>query len=202
MVTQSRKLDALAVETAQGMAALDPRDRRQGQSRSAPTPSGERFWPSGRAVGGTRPPLEHAQVVRWRTCRASGSGVFASIQRRTSDMPWAKRVGPARIGVPTWKACCARERDFPAAATSRWNPGPSAGVLCSGDAPGCRVDPGRLEAIGTLSAPGLALFDRGRVGILRGETPRPYRAGLRCGSDGLRGESMAGTRRGARFPSS
>jgi predicted amidohydrolase YtcJ len=59
-------------------------------------------------AGGTRPRIEHAQVVAAEDLpRFSFEGVIASMQptHATSDMPWAeKRVGPSRIaGAYAWK---------------------------------------------------------------------------------------------------
>ena len=59
-------------------------------------------------AGGTRPRIEHAQVVAVEDLpRFAFEGVIASMQptHATSDMPWAeKRVGPDRIGgAYAWK---------------------------------------------------------------------------------------------------
>jgi predicted amidohydrolase YtcJ len=59
-------------------------------------------------AGGTRPRIEHAQVVALSDIPRFGSeGVIASIQptHATSDMPWAEqRVGPERIrGAYAWQ---------------------------------------------------------------------------------------------------
>jgi len=59
-------------------------------------------------AGGTRPRVEHAQVVAAEDLPRFGfEGVIASVQptHATSDMPWAeKRVGPDRIaGAYAWK---------------------------------------------------------------------------------------------------
>ncbi|MGH9398940.1 MAG: amidohydrolase [Thermoanaerobaculia bacterium] len=61
------------------------------------------------AAGGSRPRIEHAQVVAVEDIPRFGfEGVIASIQptHATSDMPWAeKRVGPSRIaGAYAWKS--------------------------------------------------------------------------------------------------
>jgi predicted amidohydrolase YtcJ len=60
-------------------------------------------------LGGTRPRIEHAQVISVEDIPRFGfEGIIASIQptHATSDMPWAeKRVGPARIeGAYAWKS--------------------------------------------------------------------------------------------------
>jgi hypothetical protein len=60
-------------------------------------------------LGGTRPRIEHAQVISIEDVPRFGfEGIIASIQptHATSDMPWAeKRVGPARIeGAYAWKS--------------------------------------------------------------------------------------------------
>jgi len=60
-------------------------------------------------AGGTRPRIEHAQVVALADLpRFASEGVIASMQptHATSDMPWAeKRIGPERLaGAYAWKS--------------------------------------------------------------------------------------------------
>lgn len=59
--------------------------------------------------GGTRPRIEHAQVLTLADLpRFASEGVIASMQptHATSDMPWAeKRIGPERLaGAYAWKS--------------------------------------------------------------------------------------------------
>ena len=110
MVTQSEKLDALAVETRRKgwqlwIHAIGDRGNRAALNAFRRAVLAVPDAP----VGGTRPRIEHAQVVAVEDLPRFGfEGVIASIQptHATSDMPWAeKRVGPARIeGAYAWKS--------------------------------------------------------------------------------------------------
>jgi predicted amidohydrolase YtcJ len=110
MVTQTPQLDTLAVETRRKgwqlwIHAIGDRGNRVALEAFRKAVLAVRDAP----VGGTRPRIEHAQVVAVEDLPRFGfEGVIASIQptHATSDMPWAeKRVGPGRIeGAYAWKS--------------------------------------------------------------------------------------------------
>ena len=110
LVTPPERLDALAVEARRNgwqlwIHAIGDRGNRV---------SLDAFRKAVLAVpdapgGGTRPRIEHAQVIAIEDIPRFGfEGVIASIQptHATSDMPWAeKRVGPVRIeGAYAWQS--------------------------------------------------------------------------------------------------
>jgi predicted amidohydrolase YtcJ len=109
MVTEPERLDALAVETRKNgwqlwIHAIGDRGNRVALDAFKKAVLAVPDAPA----GGTRPRVEHAQVVAVEDLPRFGfEGVIASMQptHATSDMPWAqKRVGPDRIaGAYAWK---------------------------------------------------------------------------------------------------
>jgi predicted amidohydrolase YtcJ len=110
MVTPVERLDALAVEARRNgwqlwIHAIGDRGNRAALDAFRKAVLAVPEAP----LGGTRPRIEHAQVVAVEDLPRFGfEGVIASIQptHATSDMPWAeKRVGPSRIeGAYAWKS--------------------------------------------------------------------------------------------------
>jgi predicted amidohydrolase YtcJ len=110
LVTPPNRLDELALQARQNgwqlwVHAIGDRGNRLALDAFAKAASALRAAPA----GGTRPRIEHAQVVSPADIPRFGrEGVIASIQptHATSDMPWAeKRVGPERIaGAYAWRS--------------------------------------------------------------------------------------------------
>jgi predicted amidohydrolase YtcJ len=110
LVTPPERLDVLAREARQHgwqlwIHAIGDRANREALDAFAKAAAMAPQAPP----GGTRPRIEHAQVVAPSDIpRFAREGVIASIQptHATSDMPWAQeRVGPQRIeGAYAWRA--------------------------------------------------------------------------------------------------